>query len=325
MDPQDPASFSHRTETLATGRKYHFIDELPAHHNGQTLILVHGFPDFWYGWRFLIPEFARKGYRVIAPDMLGCGSTDKPFAVEEYTTKKLCADLAALLDLLAIPRAIFIGHDWGSFTVGRMGLWHPERLQALIMISVPYTPPSREYFPVQEVARRIPDLQYQVYFASQRSTKEIEGNLRQFLELIFNPSTELIESLPTDSRVLAKMSGSPTPVLNEKELDHYQAQFSGAMNGPLNYYRTAQLRHEEELAAALPASLRPDLPCLFLWGTCDSTAPPSQIAKASKFIPRLQQVAFEGHGHWLMVKARTQVTDKILSWLADIDAVPAKL
>jgi pimeloyl-ACP methyl ester carboxylesterase len=93
----------------------------------------------------------RAGYRVVVPDMLGYGGTDKPLALEEYSTKRLCADLAALLDTIGVSRAvslsrslqdsvssflttqIVIGHDWGSYIAGRFALWHPDRLLALAL------------------------------------------------------------------------------------------------------------------------------------------------------------------------------------------------
>ena len=76
------------------------------------------------------------------------------------------------------------------------------------------------------------------------------------------------------------------------------------------------------LAANLPPILRPDLPVLFLWGTLDMTATPSSINKARKFIPRLQDVALEGKGHWLMIEAPEYVTEKVIEWLLDVAPNP---
>ncbi len=61
-----------------------------------------------YGWRYQIGPWVRAGYRVVVPDMLGYGGTDKPLAVEEYSTKKLCADLAALLDVVGVWKAVSV-------------------------------------------------------------------------------------------------------------------------------------------------------------------------------------------------------------------------
>lgn len=79
------------------------------------------------------------GHRVLAPDMLGYGGTDKPFDVSEYSTKKLSADLAALLDHSGVKAGdpvIVVGHDWGSFVAQRFALWHPDRLKGLVMYVV---------------------------------------------------------------------------------------------------------------------------------------------------------------------------------------------
>ncbi|KIM46450.1 hypothetical protein M413DRAFT_441542 [Hebeloma cylindrosporum] len=321
MDPQFPESFNHRTEKLSTGRTYHFVDQVPEGYDPKrtpTLLLVHGFPDLWYGWRYQIGPWVRRGARVIAPDMLGYGGTSKPVDAAEYSTKKLCADLAALLDFLGVQRAVLIGHDWGAFTVGRFALWHPDRLLALVMMSVPYTPPSRQYIPVEEVARRAPNLGYQVYFAAPRSSSEILAHLNKFLSVIFSPPDAKVDFtlLGSLENILSKQSAQGGPcILNEKELQYYYSEFGKGMHGPLNYYRTSKFRHDEELAFGLPADLRPDLPFLFLWGTRDSTVVPSVVAKSSKFIPRYQGVAFEGRGHWLMVEAKDEITENIINWL----------
>ncbi|KAJ3771140.1 epoxide hydrolase [Lentinula raphanica] len=325
MNPSDPSSFSHRTEKLSTGRKYHFVDQLPLNYSQgtPTLLCVHGFPDCWFGWRYQIKPWVRQGFRVVVPDMLGYGGTDKPADPKEYSTKRLCADLCAILDLLGIQQTVLIGHDWGAYTAGRFALWHPDRLMALIMLSVPYTPPSLEYLPVTTVAKLAPNLSYQVYFEEQRSTKEIESNLNTFLRVIYrgpNPTQRFkISQLYKGPEVLAKIYVPDSDIiLNAQELEFYSKVFQQGMNGPLNYYRTALFRHEEELAAELSPNLRPDLPVLFVWGTKDSTTTSSLIQKAHKFIPRLQDLALEERGHWILVEARDVITEKILQWLKDL-------
>jgi soluble epoxide hydrolase/lipid-phosphate phosphatase len=323
MDPRNPASFNHRSEKLSTGRTYHFVDQLPNDYDPKTtktLLCVHGFPDLWYGWRFQIGPWTRSGYRVIAPDMLGYGGTDSPTEPSEYSTKRLSDDLSALLDLVGVSKAIIIGHDWGSFTVGRFALWHPERLLALIMLSVPYTPPSPNYISVQEVAQRAPNLGYQVYFSEGQSTHEIESNLAVFLGLIFHPPREgaSFTGLGELREILlgnTTLNPNQPSVLKKPELEYYHNQFGKGMQGPLSYYRTAKFRHDEEQAANLPSNLRPDLPVLFLWGTEDPTATPTQIQRARKWIPRLQDIALKGKGHWVMVEASDVVTESVLRWL----------
>lgn len=85
-----------------------------------------------YGWRNQIIPWTNAGYRVVVPDMLGYGDSDKPLEPEAYTTKRLCADLAALLDLLDVQRAVIVGHDWGAATAWRFALYYPERVEAFV-------------------------------------------------------------------------------------------------------------------------------------------------------------------------------------------------
>lgn len=223
---------------------------------------------------------------------------------------------------------MLVGHDWGSFTVGRFALWHSHRVLALVLLSVPYTPPSPIYLPIEEVAKRAPNLGYQVYFASQKSTKAIEEELRKFLGIVFRSSDSTINFTREGS--LEEMLSNlplhiPDLVLRPEEFQYYYEVLSKGMNGPLNYYRTAKQRHEEELAARLPPNLRSDLPVLFLWGTRDHTVVPSVIRKTTKFIPRFQDIALEGRGHWVMVEAKDEVTRHIADWLKSLGSPKGKL
>lgn len=128
MDPQKPASFNHRTQLLSTGRTYHFVDQIPNQYKPQTtptILCVHGFPDLWYvhnfschpivftspslfryGWRYQIAPWVLRGFRVVVPDMLGYGGTDKPVEPSEYSMRRLCDDLAALLNNLGLDKAV---------------------------------------------------------------------------------------------------------------------------------------------------------------------------------------------------------------------------
>ncbi|KAF8238998.1 alpha/beta-hydrolase [Tricholoma matsutake] len=331
MDPQNPNSFHHKTERLSTGRVYHFVDQVPENFVAQhttTLLCLHGFPDLWYGWRYQIGPWVRQGFRVVVPDMLGYGGTDKPADSSEYSTRRLCADMAALLDLLAIHKAVLIGHDWGSFVGGRFALWHPDRLSALIMMSVPYTPPPLFYVPPEEIAKQVPEFGYQVYFATQESTLEIEHQLHKFLSMVFRPPGAFSDftALGSVKKLLGSSQVTRHPsVLTDAEFQYYHTQLSKGMNGPLNYYRTGKFRYDEEHVARLPSNLRSSLPVLAIWGTSDCTATPAVFKKARKFIRDLQEVALEDKGHWVLVEAQDEVTEKVSSWLLGLSLVHGKL
>jgi len=82
--------------------------------NGKLVVLLHGFPDFWWSWRHQIPALAAAGFRVVAPDMRGYNLSDKPFGVEPYRMERLIGDVAGLVRALGRDRAHIVGHDWGA-------------------------------------------------------------------------------------------------------------------------------------------------------------------------------------------------------------------
>lgn len=129
MAPNDTNSFNHRKEQLASGRSYHFIDQEPKGYsadNCPTILCIHGFPDCWrvlssylpsraynldvvvyrVAWKHQIQPWVETGYRVVVPDMLGYGETDKPEDPSEYSFKKLSNDLADILGAIGVGKAV---------------------------------------------------------------------------------------------------------------------------------------------------------------------------------------------------------------------------
>src|SRR5437879_4698652 len=106
--------------------------------DGPLVILLHGFPEFWYGWRKQIPALAAAGYRVWAPDQRGYNFSDKPPDVRDYTLDKLAADVAGLIEAAGRQRAIIVGHDWGGAVAWWLAANNPERVERLVIINVPH-------------------------------------------------------------------------------------------------------------------------------------------------------------------------------------------
>ncbi|KAI0776203.1 alpha/beta-hydrolase [Trametes elegans] len=328
MDPANPASFNHRTELLSTGRRYHFVDQLPANYNPathKTLLCIHGFPDFWYGWRYQIKPWVNLGYRVVVPDKLGYGGSDKPEDAAEYTSKKISDDIAALMDLLQLPKAVIVGHDWGCFIASRFALWHPDRLLALVMMSVPFIPPAQVYTPLEKIVERVPNWGYQLAFAEKGSNLEIEKQLPKFFKLIYRDQRVANPRLSnwTLPGGLHKVLNSEdvvdqnTVLLNQQEFDYYVSQFDRSMHGPLNYYRTTWHRYNEEHQGTLLQAPRSDLPVLLLIGKRDPTSNQGALDITRKLIPHVQLELIEGAGHWLMVERKEYVNEIVPRFLQD--------
>lgn len=321
-NPADLDSFSHQRTTLSTGRTYHYVDQLPAGYAAGktvTLLLVHGFPDLWAAWKYQICSWTEAGYRVVAPDMLGYGQTDKPDEPEQYSLKRLSDDLVALLDHIGSSKAVIIGHDWGSVVAARFVLWHPQRVLGVAHLSVAYFPPSREYVSLEVLVKMVPDFAYQLYFADPESTKKIEDHIEFFYRALFAVPGAVSGSIGDLVKVLdGQVQIDPTSIksfLSDEELRYYITQ-NASFHGPLNYYRTTKIRFDEEKAGDLPMTYAVNVPVLFLRGTADRTSPEARIGSMKHFLPQTKVINYEGSGHWLMHQEKENVTKDVLSWLS---------
>src|SRR5438094_3025381 len=89
----------------------HVVQSGPA--TGPLVLLLHGFPEFWYSWRYQLPALAAAGLRVVAPDLRGYNLSDKPEGVAAYDIDLLARDVVEWIAALGAERAALVGHDWG--------------------------------------------------------------------------------------------------------------------------------------------------------------------------------------------------------------------
>lgn len=104
---------------------------------GPLMLMLHGFPEFWYSWRHQIPEFA-KDYNVVALDMRGYNESDKPQEQTAYAMKELIADIEGVIRALGYDRCILVGHDWGGAIAWCFAYAHPEMVERLIVLNMPH-------------------------------------------------------------------------------------------------------------------------------------------------------------------------------------------
>src|SRR5690606_15581913 len=99
---------------------------------GQLLVLLHGFPEFSYGWRRQIAPLAQAGFRVVAPDQRGYNLSDKPPDLEAYRLEECAWDAANLVKALGRERAAVVGHDWGGLVAWQLGIAYPDLVEKLV-------------------------------------------------------------------------------------------------------------------------------------------------------------------------------------------------
>ncbi|BGP21408.1 soluble epoxide hydrolase [Rhodotorula toruloides] len=364
-DPLDASTYNHRFVTVYSGRRYHLVDQPPAHWRGSvedapTILMCHGFPDLWYGWRYQIAAFAACGFRILCPSQLGyCGSS-QPGAVEAYSYKSVAYDMNGLLDAVGAGKVIVFGHDWGGMVAWRFADYFPHRVICIASVCTPYMPPAGPSTPyvstIDLVRTKLPNFGYQAFFEREDAASKIEPVLEQFLAVNFSATVrgkfvEAGRELPQfpvkegemesniDRMMREKRSGKAKPVPKDPEYQYYLDTFSRhGLHHPLNWYRTRRINHTEEQASRLPA-FSPDIPALMIPAEKDPALPPAMAKSPAvmKSFPggnlRVLPVVKEAD-HWLLqdVRFRDRVTDMLADFVDEVlsgkwkpEAAPSKL
>jgi pimeloyl-ACP methyl ester carboxylesterase len=302
---------------------------------GPLLVLVHGWPESWYSWRHQIPALAQAGFRVAAPDVRGYGGSDKPLAIDAYAIREMCADVAGLVTALGENQAILIGHDWGAPIVWNTALFHPEKVRAVVGLSVPHT--GRGPMPRIELFRQLykDRFFYQLYFQEPGVAEaELEADVRTSLRKIYYwasgeaAKAELKLDKPPNARLL---DGIPDPDsypdwMTPADLDYYVSQFQqSGFRGPINRYRTAELDFMQQAAVADKKIAQP---AAFIAGRLDPVlrfvAGMDLIEVMRKQMADLRLVRLiDDAGHWIQQERPAEVNAALLEFLRGIPAGPS--
>jgi pimeloyl-ACP methyl ester carboxylesterase len=259
--------------------------------DGPPVLLLHGFPEFWYGWRHQIPALAQAGFRVIAPDQRGYNTSDKPRAVRDYRIDLLVGDALGLLDALGHERARVVGHDWGAAVAWRMAATAPERVERLTILNVPH--PQVLLCSFVTNPRQLLRSWYMFFFQLPWLPEWLLGRER---------AAALAGMLRGSSR-----RGS----FSRDDVDLYRQAWSqpGAIRGMLAWYR-AMIRHRPP---PLPGPIQPRT--MVLWGRRDA-ALGSELVEPS--VARCREAElhwFDEATHWVQHDAAEAVNEKLVTFL----------
>ena len=277
------------------GVSLHVAEAGPA--AGTPTILLHGFPEFWYGWRRQIGPLAAAGHRVVVPDQRGYNLSDKPDGVAAYHLDRLAGDVVALADACGFARVRLVGHDWGGLVAWWAASHHPDRIERLAILNAPHPGIVGSYL------RRHPGQWLRSAYVA----------LFQILGL---PERRLTAD---DGRVLrrALVRTSRPGTFTEADLDAYARAWAqpGAMTAMLAWYRAL---------ARLPRAAPPrvSMPTLILWGMQDH-ALQSGLAEASLSLCDKGRIAWHPRAtHWLQHEEPETVTRDLLAFLGEAAASP---
>jgi pimeloyl-ACP methyl ester carboxylesterase len=307
---------------------------------GPLVLLCHGFPESWYSWRHQIHALAAAGFHAVAPDMRGYGKSDAPEAIDQYTIFHLVGDLVGLLDALAAPNAIIVGHDWGAVVAWQAARLRPDRFRAVAALSVPFRP--RGPVPPTSVMSRTADAQfYQLYFQEPGVAEaELERDPRTTVRnMLYGASGEGAAAIraaaagsgaaPSVGMVprgggMLRSPGAPATLptwLTETDIDFYGGEFKrSGFRGPLNYYRN--LDRNWELMAAF-AGVKVTVPALYVAGDHDLVVAfpgtDQLLANLKQFVPALREIRMlPGCGHWTQQERPGEVNAAIIDFVRSL-------
>ncbi len=153
--------------------------------SGPVVLLIHGFPESWYSWRYQLPALAAAGYRAVALDVRGYGRSSKPTTVPDYRMVKKVGDVVGLVADLGAPVTI-VGHDWGAPIAWMSALLRPDLFRGVAGLSVPYAPPAAPTGPrpterMRAMAGEENEFYVEYFQQPGRAEAEIEANVREWL------------------------------------------------------------------------------------------------------------------------------------------------
>lgn len=252
--------------------------------SGPLVVLIHGFPDYWYTWRAQMPALAEK-FQVVAIDQRGYNRSDKPEGVEAYAIDNLVADVAAVMRHLGRDRATVVGHDWGGAVAWRFALAHPELIERLVVLNLPHP---------NGLAREL---------ATNPEQRDNSAYARFF-------QTAQAASLVKPEALVAWVKD---PAAREKYL---AAMKRSSLEGMLAYYKANYPREPY----TIPADPGPKVACpvLLIHGLEDKALLPGALNDTWKWIDaELTLVTIPGADHFVQHDAADTVTRTMLRWLGD--------
>jgi pimeloyl-ACP methyl ester carboxylesterase len=232
-------------ETIRTnGISLHVVTDGPE--KGPLVLMLHGFPEFWYSWRHQIPFFAERGFRVWAPDLRGYNESDKPHGVAAYGITEVAKDVLGLMDAAGREKVYLVGHDWGAVIAWCIAMTYPERLHKLAVLNVPHPIVMERTMrtSLRQLRKSWYILFFQLPFVPEIAFKRGGGR-------------EMAESMRRTARRGA---------FSDEDLQKYREAWAkpGAVTGMLNWYR-GMMRARPET----PENIRIKVPTLLIWGARD--------------------------------------------------------
>jgi epoxide hydrolase 4 len=278
---------------VVNGVGLHFVES----GHGPPVVLLHGFPEFWYSWRHQIPALADAGYRAVAPDLRGYNESDKPPGVKNYHPELLVADVAGLIEHLDAGPAVVVGHDWGGIIAWLLVMRRPDLVRGVVAMNAPH--PATFLHEVRH-ARQYLRSWYVLFF-----------------QLPWFPEAAMrFTNFGFLSHALRRQPVHPDAFTWE-DVRRYKEAIAkpGALTAALNYYRAA-FRYQRELTRGFRAVRGP---ALVIWGERDAYLTTHVLDGMPAWAPDARMMRIPDASHWVQNDVPGVVNRALIDFLRSIE------
>jgi epoxide hydrolase 4 len=298
----DPAAtrradgFLHRTIDVGEVR-LHVAEARPRGSNGSPpedaplVVLLHGFPEFWWSWRHQLRALEAAGFWAVAPDMRGYNESDKPRGVAAYRVEALAGDVAGLIRALGRKTAFVVGHDWGAVIAWVFAEEHPEMLERLAILNVPH--------PLQML----------------RGLRR-PAQLKKSWYMFFFQLPKIPEKAAAKDDFAAVRRTFAADRVPREDIEHYvdAIRVPGALTSAMNYYRSAIRR---VFTGDVPKRKRIESPVLVIWGDRDRYLGSELAEPPARFVPNARVVHVPEATHWVQNDAPERVNELLIDFFRE--------
>jgi pimeloyl-ACP methyl ester carboxylesterase len=264
----------------SSGVKIHYVTA----GKGPLVVLIHGFPDFWYSWRAQMPELA-KHFQVVAVDMRGYNLSDQPVGVENYALPKLVGDIDAVVKHFKADKAIIVGHDWGGIVAWTYAMTFPDKTDKLVILNLPHP---------KGLARELANN------PEQQKNSQYARNFQQ-ADAASKVMPEMLTFWVKDADARKK---------------YVEAFKRSSMEGMLNYYKANYPREPYKYSPDEPKYPPVKCPVLMFHGLKDTALLPGALNDTWNWLEKdLTLVTIPGAGHFVQQDAAEKVTRCMVTWL----------
>lgn len=267
---------------------------------GYPLVLLHGFPELGYSWRHQLPTLAGAGFHAVAPDLRGFGTSSRPDDPSTYGLLTLVEDVVGVFDALEADTVSLVAHDWGAIIAWTVALLHPDRVERLVSLNVPYRGHPAAFPTTDYMREHLADRFGYVLMLQEPGVAEAW--------FAADPAGAL------DS--FYKGAAANPDFLSDDEFRVFVDAFAaGGITGPANYYRNIDANHRatEHLVNAPVA-----VPTLLVMADADPVLPSTLADGVDRWVSDLRVETVADCGHWTQQEQPQAVNRLLLDFLGDL-------